>query len=145
MAKKPTINSSLFKPTVPKEEPTPETVEIPLEAETQVAQDTHVLDVTQVLPVETQSPAPMPVSRPMRQAPAQAQDGKELTHNTSTRIPLPVHEYFEDLAVDHGYSTHSLRIYALTWFVREHRAGNIRLERDRSVRGKRVLEMPRID
>lgn len=66
-------------------------------------------------------------------------------HHTSTRIPLNVYQYFEELAVEHGYSVHSLRIYAMTWFVREHKAGRIRLERDRNVTGKRVLDMPEID
>ena len=127
MASKPTINSSLFKPTVPVEE---ERSTTPVwEAEPSKTQSTHVTQVPHVAPeIHTQK----------------ASD-KEITHNTSTRIPLPVHEYFEELAVEHGYSTHSLRIYALSWFVREHKRGSIRLERDRSVRSKRVLAFPEID
>ena len=69
---------------------------------------------------------------------------EEPRHHTSTRLPMGVHEYFEELAVEHGYSAHSLRIYAVSWFVKEHRAGNIKLERDRAVKGKRVLKMPDI-
>lgn len=103
MAKKPTINSSLFQPTVP------------VEAERD-------------LPV---SGRPQPTA--------------DATYHTSTRIPLEVHRYLEELAVEHGYSVHSLRIYALTWFAREHKRGNIRLERDRSVKGRRVLAMPSLD
>ena len=68
----------------------------------------------------------------------------ELRHHTSTRLPLTVHEYFEELAVEHGYSAHSLRIYALSWFVKEHQAGRVALERDRSIKGKRALAMPKV-
>jgi hypothetical protein len=104
MAKKPTIRSSLFEPTVP--------------VEKEPASNSELQDRARL---------------------------EEQTHHTSTRIPLPVHRYFEELAVEYGYSVHSLRIYAMTWFVREHKRGNIRLERDRSVRGKRQLAMPDID
>ena len=90
---------------------------------------------------------------PVQQAPTQVPaepipaptPEKELTHNTSTRIPLTVHEYFERLAVEHGYSTHSLRIYAMAWFVKEHKAGTLTLERDRTVTNKRALAIPEID
>jgi hypothetical protein len=104
MAKKSTINTSLFQPTVP------------------VEREAQIIDET---------PWPAQVEAPK--------------HHTSTRIPLNVHEYLEDLAVEHGYSVHSLRIYAMTWFVKEHQAGRIRLERDRNVKGKRALAMPEID
>jgi hypothetical protein len=104
MAKKPTIRSSLFQPTVP------------------VANE----------PIQPAAPLTPPVV-------------EEPKHHTSTRIPLEIHRYFEELAVEYGYSTHSLRIYALAWFAKEHKRGNIRLERDRSVTGKRVLAMPDID
>jgi hypothetical protein len=104
MAKKSTISTSLFQPTVPVER-------------------------ARTLQEETRWPAMV----------------EEPKHHTSTRIPLNVYQYFEELAVEHGYSVHSLRIYAMTWFVREHQAGRIRLERDHSVKGKRTLSMPKID
>lgn len=78
------------------------------------------------------------------QAPTQSSTPEEARHHTSTRLPMSVHEYFEELAVENGYSAHSLRIYALSWFVKEHQAGNVKLERDRTVKGKRVLAMPEI-
>lgn len=78
------------------------------------------------------------------QSPVKEPVVEEPRHHTSTRLPMAVHEYFEELAVEHGYSAHSLRIYALSWFVKEHQAGNIRLERDRTVKGKRALAMPEI-
>ncbi|MCO5185420.1 MAG: hypothetical protein M9918_12205 [Anaerolineae bacterium] len=104
MAKKSTISTNLFQPTVPVEP-----------AQNQIERQTW----------------------PMRE--------EQPKHHTSTRIPLNVYQYFEELAVEHGYSVHSLRIYAMTWFVREHKAGRIRLERDRSVTSKRVLSMPEIE
>ena len=67
---------------------------------------------------------------------------EEPRHHTSTRVPMDIHEYFEELAVENGYSAHSLRIFAMAWFVKEHKAGNIELRRDRSVKGRRVLAMP---
>lgn len=118
MAKKPpTISSSLFQPTVPRQpvrDPNYDQQQQPYEP-----------------PAWEPEPPPKPVEDPK--------------HHTSTRIPLKVHGYFEELAEEYGYSTHSLRVYALSWFVREHKDGNIRLERDRTVRGKRVLAMPDVE
>ena len=60
-------------------------------------------------------------------------------HHTSTRIPLECISIFEELAVEHGYRFYSLRIYAMTWFVRGAQGRAHSVERDRSVTSKRVV------
>lgn len=116
MAKKPTIRSGLFQPTEPVEQASPNKI------------SPSIQSFEPAPPVQIEEPDKV----------------EELRVQTSTRLPITVQEYFEGLAVEHGYSAHSLRIFAMTWFVKEHQAGNIKLERDRTVKGRRVIAMPEI-
>lgn len=140
---KSTIKSNLFQPTVPIDSTADTVAEDAPKVAPKTAAPKTAAKVTPKATPQAIAPEPVQPSQPKPAAPPQPD--KELTHNTSTRIPLSIQDYFEYLAVEHGYSTHSLRIYALTWFAKEHKVGNITLERDRRVKSKRTLAMPKIN